>query len=67
MPPKKIIAPIATDTTLVPPAKGVAVRMYNTGFGDCFLLAFRSETGEARYVLIDCGVHQKWKCGKERL
>jgi hypothetical protein len=41
--------------------------MYNTGFGDCFLLAFRSEAGEARYVLIDCGVHQKWKGGKERL
>jgi glyoxylase-like metal-dependent hydrolase (beta-lactamase superfamily II) len=71
MPSKKNIAPTATDATLVatlvPPASGVAVRMYNTGFGDCFLLAFRSETGEARYVLIDCGVHQKWKGGKERL
>jgi beta-lactamase superfamily II metal-dependent hydrolase len=67
MPAKKIIAPTATDTTLVPPVKGVVVRMYNTGFGDCFLLAFRSEAGEARYVLIDCGVHQKWKGGKERL
>ena len=56
-----------TDMALDPPASGVAVRMYNTGFGDCFLLAFRSENGEARYVLIDCGVHQKWKGGKERL
>ena len=67
MPAEKIIAPNTSDTTLVPPASGVAVRMYNTGFGDCFLLAFRSEAGEACYVLIDCGVHQKWEGGKERL
>jgi glyoxylase-like metal-dependent hydrolase (beta-lactamase superfamily II) len=67
MPVKEITAAAANDGALVPPAKGVAVRMYNTGFGDCFLLAFRSEAGEARYVLIDCGVHQKWKGGKERL
>ncbi len=67
MPAAKITASTAGDTTFVPPSSGVAVRMYNTGFGDCFLLAFRSDTGEARYVLIDCGVHQKWKGGKERL
>lgn len=67
MPVKEITAAAANEGALLPPAKGVAVRMYNTGFGDCFLLAFRSEAGEARYVLIDCGVHQKWKGGKERL
>jgi beta-lactamase superfamily II metal-dependent hydrolase len=71
MPRKKTITTAKTTTTsdklLVPPATGVAVRMYNTGFGDCFLLAFRSLAGEARYVLIDCGVHQRWEGGKERL
>ncbi len=47
------------------PEKGAVVRMYNTGFGDCFLLAFLARNGEQRYVLIDCGVHQRW-AGKEK-
>lgn len=34
----------------------VTVRMYNVGFGDCFLLAFPGE-GKTRKVLIDCGSH----------
>ncbi len=75
MPGKKTVTTAKTKTTtattsdklLVPPATGVAVRMYNTGFGDCFLLAFPSLTGEACYVLIDCGVHQRWEGGKKRL
>jgi len=39
---------------LLPPENGVTVRMYRTGHGDCFLLAF---AGEAKpvYMLIDCG------------
>ncbi len=64
---RNISTAATTGTAMDPPASGAAVRMYNTGFGDCFLLAFRSEAGEARYVLIDCGVHQRWAGGKERL
>lgn len=45
----------AIEPTLEPPESGVTVRMYNVGFGDCFLMAFRAEDGKARYMLIDCG------------
>jgi beta-lactamase superfamily II metal-dependent hydrolase len=34
----------------------VLVRMYNVGFGDCFLLAFPAPD-RTRKVLIDCGSH----------
>jgi beta-lactamase superfamily II metal-dependent hydrolase len=34
----------------------VVVRMYNTGFGDCFLLTIPTSAG-ARRMLIDCGTH----------
>jgi beta-lactamase superfamily II metal-dependent hydrolase len=34
----------------------VRVRMYNTGFGDCFLLTFPA-SDRPRKVLIDCGKH----------
>lgn len=41
---------------LTPPANGVTVRMYRTGHGDCFLLAFAGETADKPvYALIDCG------------
>jgi hypothetical protein len=48
---------------MTPPTKGVKVRMYRTGLGDCFLLAFpRSTTGNAArdvfYMLVDCGVYK---------
>jgi glyoxylase-like metal-dependent hydrolase (beta-lactamase superfamily II) len=33
---------------------GVNVRMYQAGFGDCFLLSFRDEH-ETKHILIDCG------------
>ena len=52
---------------LYPPERGVTVRMYATGFGDCFLLAFPGEDGNPRYVLIDCGVHDRYPKGRERL
>lgn len=52
---------------LIPPKAGVTVRMYNTGFGDCFLLAFPAEDEGARYVLIDCGVHHQYSGGSERM
>ena len=41
---------------LIPPANGATVRMYRTGHGDCFLLAFAGQTEDKPvYVLIDCG------------
>src|SRR5690348_16633130 len=36
--------------------KRITIRMYNVGFGDCFLLAFPAPD-RPRKVLIDCGVH----------
>jgi beta-lactamase superfamily II metal-dependent hydrolase len=36
--------------------RDVTVRMYNVGFGDCFLLRIPTSDGE-RKVLIDCGTH----------
>lgn len=33
----------------------VIVRMYNVGFGDCFLIEFPAASGAPRRVLIDCG------------
>ncbi len=38
------------------PSSGVTVRMYRQGLGDCFLLAFPTETGKPFYMLIDCGI-----------
>jgi hypothetical protein len=39
------------------PAKGVKVRMYRTGLGDCFLLALPKKPRGTFYMLIDCGVY----------
>src|SRR4029077_11800140 len=46
-----------------PPARGVKIRMYRTGLGDCFLLAFKkvkkgAGDRDAFYMLIDCGVYK---------
>ncbi len=35
--------------------KGVAIRTYDVGFGDCFLLSFDYGGGSERHVLIDFG------------
>jgi hypothetical protein len=48
---------------MTPPTKGVKVRMYRTGLGDCFLMAFPRETANddkrnASYLLVDCGVYK---------
>jgi hypothetical protein len=50
---------------MVPPAKGVKVRMYRTGLGDCFLLALPrnppegdGQSDDGFYVLVDCGVYK---------
>ena len=41
---------------LIPPDNGVMVRMYRTGHGDCFLLAFAGNSEKKPvYVMIDCG------------
>jgi len=39
----------------------VRIRMYNVGFGDCFLLRFETEDGVERRVLVDCGYHSQGK------
>jgi hypothetical protein len=48
---------------MTPPAAGVKVRMYRTGLGDCFLLAFPRPAGDGQppgafYLLVDCGVYK---------
>jgi hypothetical protein len=55
-------APAADSTRMTPPEKGVKVRMYRTGLGDCFLLAFpktasTADPREVFYLLVDCGVY----------
>ena len=53
--------------TMQPPESGITVRMYNPGFGDCLLLAFRAKDDSARYMLIDCGVHHQYPNREERM
>jgi beta-lactamase superfamily II metal-dependent hydrolase len=38
----------------------ISVRMYNVGFGDCFLIRIPMEDGERR-MLVDCGFHSLGK------
>jgi len=40
----------------MPQDNHVSIRMYNIGFGDCFLLTFPAPD-RPRKVLVDCGVH----------
>lgn len=47
---------VSEVTKLAPDDKNVVIRMYNIGFGDCFLLQIPTEEG-VRRVLFDCGVH----------
>jgi beta-lactamase superfamily II metal-dependent hydrolase len=42
----------------------VLVRMYNVGFGDCFLVEFPRDDGTAYRVLVDCGSHSAGHPGK---
>ena len=37
------------------PTGKVTVRMYDVGFGDCFLLSFGYRDADDRHVMIDCG------------
>jgi beta-lactamase superfamily II metal-dependent hydrolase len=62
--------PPHTDTkpTMQAPSTGVTVRMYDLqGEGDCFLLAFRDEDGNPRFMLIDCGIFVGTSGGAKRL
>ena len=43
-------------------AKAVRIRMYRTGFGDCFLLSFGPRKS-ARHVLVDFGAHMHGEIG----
>src|SRR5262245_29028150 len=38
----------------------ISIRMYNVGFGDCFLLRIPTSKGERR-MLVDCGYHSQGK------
>jgi hypothetical protein len=52
-------AAVSKSTRMTAPPAGVKVRMYRTGLGDCFLLAFPKGPDEtdAFYLMIDCGVY----------
>lgn len=41
-------------------ANAISVRMYNVGFGDCFLIRISTADGERR-MLVDCGIHSQGK------
>ncbi len=56
-----------SKTTPAASLKGVTVRMYNGGFGDTLLLTFTDTDGKPRYMLIDCGVHDKDPKGEDRM
>lgn len=43
-------------------ASKIRVRMYRTGFGDCFLVSFGSATS-GRHILIDFGAHAHGEIG----
>jgi hypothetical protein len=48
--------------------KSLTIRMYNVGFGDCFLLSFEYASGKPQHVLVDFGsvsAPGKQKAGKK--
>lgn len=69
---KKAASP-ASGKLMTAPKKGVKVRMYRTGLGDCFLLAFPRKGAGSRprdkvfHVLIDCGVYYATTGGADRI
>lgn len=57
-----------SSARLVPPADGIAIRMYRQGLGDCFLLAFAGESRKSpSYALIDCGAHFAQAGGRDNM
>lgn len=71
--PAKAAASPVSGGPMTPPATGVKVRMYRTGLGDCFLLAFPRQTQSSNprdgvfFVLIDCGVYFGTSGGADRI
>ena len=59
----------ASNEQLIPEPGTAAVRCYNVGLGDCFLLAFSRPEDEARpyYVAIDCGIARGTPDEEERI
>ena len=54
---------IARRPTMRPPTMTfLRIRMYNVGFGDCFLLFIPTDDGE-RTMLLDCGKHMSSTTG----
>jgi beta-lactamase superfamily II metal-dependent hydrolase len=49
-----------TKTAGGAPVNAIRIRMYNVGFGDCFLLRVPTADGERR-ILVDCGFHSQGK------
>ena len=70
MEPKTLIAESWSGSTCdhsmpeaeAPSMNSLRIRMYNVGFGDCFLLFIPTEDGE-RTMLLDCGKHMSSKTG----
>ena len=61
---KKTTQPAASSAAS---KSAITIRMYNPGFGDCFLLTFQAADGSPRYMLIDCGVHQRVTGGGDKM
>ena len=57
----------SVQPTMEAPTSGVTVRMYNPGFGDCLLLAFRDSNQKPFFMLIDCGVHHQYPDAKDQM
>jgi beta-lactamase superfamily II metal-dependent hydrolase len=53
-------------TTNPAPAWKIKIRMYSVGFGDCFLIRFKTSDAE-HFVLVDCGVHAAQPGNIERM
>lgn len=51
-------APVKRTTRRVRRTREIHVRMYNVGFGDCFLIDLPSDV-RRRKVLLDCGYHSQ--------
>ncbi|WP_431862534.1 hypothetical protein [Azospirillum sp.] len=48
-------------------AKGIRIRMYRLGIGDCFLLTLPRSDGTPFHMLIDCGIHMSETNGAGRI
>jgi hypothetical protein len=58
-------ATVATSTA--GKTRGVTIRHYCQGIGDCHLLRFPGANGQDFFMLIDCGVHSSVKGGSDMM